>query len=76
VAKAYLLPVQWQFSFAEFKVLFAAKAYSLYAIWCDFFTVPDTIYQGCGSGSRRANVTHKRIKKLKNFLFQVLDVLF
>ncbi len=29
-----------------------------------------------GSGSRRAKITDKNIKKLRNFMFQVLDVLF
>jgi hypothetical protein len=29
-----------------------------------------------GSGSRRAKMTHKNFKKLRNFMFEVLDVLF
>jgi hypothetical protein len=28
------------------------------------------------SGSRRAKVTHENGKKLRNFMFEVLDVLF
>ncbi len=31
---------------------------------------------GSGSGSRRAKITHKNIKKLINFLFESLDVLY
>ncbi len=33
-------------------------------------------YQCCGSGSRKAKMTHKNRKKLVNFIFKVLDVLF
>jgi hypothetical protein len=34
------------------------------------------LYSESGSGSRRAKMTRKSRKKLRNFMFEMLDVLF
>jgi hypothetical protein len=44
--------------------------------WIRIRTDFDRLDPECGSGYRRAKIIHKNRKKLRNFKFEVLDVLF
>ena len=55
--------------------LVSIKKQEMHSLAYMFHSVSDPDSES-GSGSRRAKITHKKRKKLRNFMFEVLDVLF